>query len=83
MARVFGRGALAVLLTGMGDDGAVGLKEVLDAGGYTIAEDASTAIVYGMPRAAAQLGAVREMLPLDKIGRRLTELIVSENSMGA
>ena len=83
LARALGRGALAVLLTGMGDDGAVGLKEVFDAGGYTIAEDASTAVVYGMPRAAAQLGAVREMLPLDKIGRRLTELIVSENSMRA
>jgi two-component system chemotaxis response regulator CheB len=83
LARALGRSALAVLLTGMGDDGAVGLKEVFDAGGYTIAEDASTAVVFGMPRAAAQLGAVREMLPLDKIGRRLAEIIVSENSMRA
>ncbi|HEX3997937.1 MAG TPA: chemotaxis-specific protein-glutamate methyltransferase CheB [Pirellulales bacterium] len=80
MARSLGPAALAVLLTGMGDDGAAGLKDVFDAGGYTIAEDASTAVVYGMPRAAAQLGAVNEMLPLDKISRRLQEITRIEAS---
>jgi two-component system, chemotaxis family, protein-glutamate methylesterase/glutaminase len=75
MARSLGPAALAVVLTGMGDDGAAGLKEICDAGGYTIAEDASTAVVYGMPRVAAQLGAVGEMLPLHKISHRLRDMI--------
>jgi two-component system, chemotaxis family, protein-glutamate methylesterase/glutaminase len=74
MARSLGPAGLAVLLTGMGDDGAIGLKEISDAGGHTIAEDASTAVVYGMPKAAADLGAIGEMLPLDKIGPRLREI---------
>lgn len=77
MARSLGSAAIAALLTGMGDDGAIGLKAIHEAGGHTIAEDASTAVVFGMPRVAAQLGAVSEMLPLDKIGNRLRELIFS------
>ena len=64
LARSLGPSALGVLLTGMGDDGAEGLKELRDAGGYTIAEDESTAVVYGMPAVAVRLGAVCESLPL-------------------
>ena len=56
MARDQGPRALGVLLTGMGEDGAEGLGEVRAAGGYTIAEDESTAVVYGMPAAAVRLG---------------------------
>ena len=52
------RCALGVLLTGMGDDGAAGLLAIRRAGGYTIAEDESTAVVYGMPAAAVRMGAV-------------------------
>jgi two-component system, chemotaxis family, protein-glutamate methylesterase/glutaminase len=74
LAQELGPAALAVLLTGMGDDGAAGLKDIYDAGGYTIAEDESTAVVYGMPRAAMQLSAVRESLPLEQIGARLNQL---------
>lgn len=74
VARSLGRHGLGVLLTGMGDDGAQGLLELRQAGGYTLAEDASTAIVYGMPAAAAQLGAVEEQLPLPRIGARVNEL---------
>jgi two-component system chemotaxis response regulator CheB len=74
MARSFGRGALAVLLTGMGDDGAEGLKAVHDVGGHTVAEDESTAVVYGMPAVAVRLGAVSEQLPLQQIGCRLREI---------
>ena len=51
----------------MGDDGAAGLQDVCLAGGYTIAEDESTAVVFGMPRAAIALGAACECLPLDAI----------------
>jgi two-component system chemotaxis response regulator CheB len=74
MARSLKDRALGVVLTGMGDDGAAGLCAVRRAGGYTIAEDESTAVVYGMPAAAAQMGAVCEQLPLDEIGPRLSVL---------
>ena len=75
MARDQGSRALAVLLTGMGEDGAEGMKEIHAAGGYTIAEDESTAVVYGMPAAAVRLGAVSESLPLQAIAPRLLELV--------
>ncbi len=74
MAQSLGSRVLAVLLTGMGDDGAEGLKAVQDAGGHTIAEDESTAVVYGMPAVAVRLGAVNEQLPLHRIGGRLREI---------
>ncbi|HEX4144313.1 MAG TPA: chemotaxis-specific protein-glutamate methyltransferase CheB [Pirellulales bacterium] len=74
MAQSLGARALGVLLTGMGEDGAVGLKELRDAGGYTIAEDESTAVVFGMPAAAARIGAVCELLPLPQISHRLEQL---------
>lgn len=75
MARTLGTRALAVLLTGMGEDGAAGLEEIRQAGGYTIAEDESTAVVYGMPAAAVRRRAVCESLPLFDIGPRIRELI--------
>ncbi len=67
--------ALGVLLTGMGEDGAQGLLELRGAGGHTIVEDESTAVVYGMPGAAARLGAACESLPLPEIAPRILELI--------
>lgn len=74
MARDLGRRSVGVLLTGMGSDGADGLLEMHKAGAHTIAEDESTCVVYGMPAAAAKLGAVRDMLPLPSIAARLREL---------
>jgi two-component system chemotaxis response regulator CheB len=74
MASAFGSQALGVLLTGMGDDGAEGLLRVRQNGGYTIAEDESTAVVYGMPAEAVRLGAVCESLPLPSIAPRILEL---------
>jgi two-component system chemotaxis response regulator CheB len=76
MAEHSGKNAIGVLLTGMGEDGAQGLKAVKNAGGYTIAEDKSTSVVYGMPAAAVKIDAVCESLPLDKIAGRIMELIV-------
>jgi two-component system chemotaxis response regulator CheB len=73
MARSLGRRGIAVVLTGMGDDGALGLKAVFDSGGFTLAEDESTAVVYGMPAVAARIGAVCEQLPLPQIGPRLLQ----------
>lgn len=58
---------LAVLLTGMGRDGAEGLASLRKAGWHTIVQDEKTSIVYGMPAAAAELGAAAEILPLDRI----------------
>jgi two-component system chemotaxis response regulator CheB len=75
MARELGSQALGVLLTGMGNDGADGLLAIREAGGYTIAEDESTAVVYGMPAAAVKLGAVCESLPLPAIPARVAELL--------
>jgi len=78
MARSLGSRALGVLLTGMGEDGAEGLKAIYDSGGHTIAEDQTTAVVYGMPAAAVRLHAVREQLPLHRIGGRLREIAQAE-----
>ncbi|MBS7539519.1 chemotaxis-specific protein-glutamate methyltransferase CheB [Ancylobacter lacus] len=64
---------VAVLLTGMGRDGASGLKMLRDAHHLTIAQDKESSAVYGMPKAAAALGAAVEILPLDRIARRLIE----------
>jgi two-component system chemotaxis response regulator CheB len=69
-----GPAAVGVLLTGMGEDGAQGLLELREAGGHTIAEDASTAIIWGMPGTAMAIGAAQEMLPLPSVGARLRQL---------
>jgi len=74
LAQSAGARAMGVLLTGMGQDGASGLLEMRKAGSYTIAEDESTAVVFGMPAAAAKLKAAREILPLEAIGPRIALL---------
>jgi two-component system chemotaxis response regulator CheB len=71
----FGRRAIGVILTGMGRDGAKGLKEIRLRGGRTIAQDESTCVVYGMPAEAVSLGAAEEVLPLDEIGPLLVKLV--------
>ena len=68
---VLGERIVAVLLTGMGDDGARGMSRLSDARAYTIGQDQESCAVYGMPRAAVALKAVRDVLPLDRIGRRV------------
>jgi len=67
--------AIGVLLTGMGRDGAEGLKALRDAGHHTIAQDKITSAVYGMPKAAAELNAAQDILALDKIAPRLTNIV--------
>jgi two-component system chemotaxis response regulator CheB len=74
MARSVGRRGLGVILTGMGEDGAQGLVELRQAGGYAVAEDESTAVVYGMPAAAARMGGINVSLPLDLIAPRILRL---------
>lgn len=63
----------AALLTGLGRDGAEGLKALAEAGAATFGQDEETCVVYGMPRAAKALGAVQKELPLDRIGHALSE----------
>jgi two-component system chemotaxis response regulator CheB len=77
IAEIFGARSLGVLLTGMGEDGAAGLRAIRDAGGHTIAEDESTAVVYGMPAVAVRIGAVCESLPLPEIAPRILELVAT------
>ena len=66
--------AVGVILTGMGDDGADGLREMHDAGAATVAQDEATCVVYGMPRAAVALGAVDRLAALDDIPGAIVEL---------
>jgi two-component system, chemotaxis family, response regulator WspF len=66
---------IGVLLTGMGRDGAEGLNLLRRGGHHTIAQDRDSSAVYGMPKAAADLGAACEVLPLDQIGPRLAKLL--------
>ncbi|MBA1446252.1 MAG: chemotaxis response regulator protein-glutamate methylesterase [Chromatiales bacterium] len=69
-----GANAIAVMLTGMGDDGAAGMGEMRQAGSPTIAQDERTSVVWGMPGEAVKRGFVEEVLSLNKIGKRLQEL---------
>lgn len=66
-ARYAGRNAVAVIMTGMGDDGAKGMFELKEAGAYTIAQDEKTCVVFGMPHEAIKLGGVDKILPLENI----------------
>lgn len=66
-ARYVGHNAVAVILTGMGDDGAAGMKELHDTGASTIAQDEATCVVFGMPKEAIRLGGVDQTLPLGQI----------------
>jgi len=74
IARVAGPKAVGVILTGMGEDGARGLVDMKEAGAFTIAEDETTSVVYGMPAAAVRMGGVSLSLPQDLIAARLNQL---------
>jgi len=73
LARCAGRNLIAALLTGMGKDGARGLQAIRQAGGHTVAQDEATCVVYGMPREAVELGAAKEILPLERIASSLLQ----------
>jgi two-component system chemotaxis response regulator CheB len=74
VAQVAGKSAVGVILTGMGDDGVAGARKIVEAGGIIIAESEATAVVYGMPGAAARAGVVSELLPLPEIAMWLAQL---------
>lgn len=78
VAQNVGPKAVGVVLTGMGDDGAVGLKEIRDAGGRTLVQDERSCVVYGMPKEAVAIGAAEAVVPLDRIARAILELVGRE-----
>jgi chemotaxis response regulator CheB len=71
-ARLLGRKATGVLLTGMGKDGAAGLLALREAGALTLAQDEASSVIFGMPREAIALGAACEVISLEAIAPRLT-----------
>jgi two-component system chemotaxis response regulator CheB len=74
-ALAFGDRAIGVVLTGMGRDGARGLKEIRDRGGHTIAQDQATSVVFGMPGESIALGGAEKVLPLDQIAGQLVKWV--------
>lgn len=70
-AKFAGKNALGIIMTGMGDDGAKGLKEMRDTGAHTIAQDEESCVVFGMPKEAIKLGAAAEVISLNAIGKAI------------
>jgi len=75
VSTTLGRRAMGVILTGMGRDGAAGLSAMRKAGAHCLGQDEASCVVYGMPKAAKELGAVDEQLPLGAIGPRISEIL--------
>ncbi|WP_373974109.1 chemotaxis response regulator protein-glutamate methylesterase [Chitinibacter sp. SCUT-21] len=73
-AKSAGRNAWGIIMTGMGDDGAKGLKEMHDVGAHTIAQDEKSCVVFGMPKEAIKLGAAAEVMPLAQITQSIAKL---------
>ena len=74
-AQAYGGRTIGAVLTGMGRDGAMGLAAIKSAGGRTLAQDKASSTVFGMPRAAVELGVVDEVVPLTRVGRAITKLV--------
>ena len=74
VAQNAGRNAIGAILTGMGKDGAKGLKEMLEAGSRTIAQDEATSVVWGMPGEAVAIGAAQHIVPLDSVAGKILSL---------
>ncbi|MCT4606742.1 MAG: chemotaxis response regulator protein-glutamate methylesterase [Marinisporobacter sp.] len=66
---------IGVIMTGMGSDGAVGIKNIKEKRGYTIAQDEATCVVYGMPKSAVNLGCIDEVVPLQNIAQVITKIV--------
>ena len=82
LAAVYGAGAVGVLLTGMGKDGAAELKAMKDVGAITIAQDGQSAVVNGMPGEAVRLGGATHVLPADRIADGLVSIVTRANGAG-
>jgi two-component system chemotaxis response regulator CheB len=73
-ARYAGKNAVGVIMTGMGDDGAKGMREMYDAGAYTIAQDEASCVVFGMPAEAIKHGGVHKVMPLATIANEIVRV---------
>ncbi len=62
-----GGGAMAIMMTGMGDDGTIAMKELFNNGAYTVAQDENSCVVFGMPKQAIEAGAIKDICSLDEI----------------
>ncbi len=82
VARVVGPRAVAVILTGMGRDGAEGIHAVRQAGGRTIAQDQNSSVIFGMPRVAYEIGAIESLVPLPKIAPVIMNMINHRKQAG-
>jgi two-component system chemotaxis response regulator CheB len=71
----FGKDVISVIMTGMGCDGSAGMRKIKSAGGYIIAENEETSVVYGMPKAVVDMGIADEVLPLQDIARSIVEAV--------
>ncbi|MDZ7922660.1 MAG: chemotaxis response regulator protein-glutamate methylesterase [Marinagarivorans sp.] len=80
VAEAGGKNVIAILLTGMGKDGAQGMLDIRNNGGYTLAQDEQSCVVYGMPKEAVNIGGVDKTVALDKMGDAILEKL---KSMGA
>ncbi len=78
VARAAGRNAVGVVLTGMGADGARGMRAMYDAGAWTIAQDEASCVVYGMPREAVALGGVHEVKALDRVAHAAVAALLAD-----
>lgn len=76
VAEIYGTATLAVVLTGMGSDGAEGVRKIGEIGGSAIAQDEETSVVWGMPGAAAHTGMCSDVLPLHEIGRKVSKILL-------
>jgi two-component system chemotaxis response regulator CheB len=71
VAEVFGSSAMGIIMTGMGDDGACGMQAIFQRGGFTLGQNQATCVVYGMPRACADLGVLNQVVPLPEIPQQI------------
>ncbi len=78
VAEVFSRKTMGIVLTGMGNDGSVGLKEIRLTGGHTVAESEETSVVFGMPNEAIKANAVETVLPLNMIAAEIRKSVIGE-----
>lgn len=79
VAKHVGSNAIGVILTGMGGDGAEGMKAMRDSGAFNIAQDEKTSVIFGMPKVAIDKGGVHEVLPLEKIPERVFSYLKGKN----
>jgi two-component system chemotaxis response regulator CheB len=82
VASIFRNQGMGIILTGMGSDGARGMKAIHDAGGWTLGQDADSCAVYGMPRSAAEIGALDRVAPLNQIASEITAAFSSRSHPG-